>query len=216
MLQPTAAATRPADNVSGGNMDGVVDKLLSLQDGRLLLPLLIIAVIYFGVKGLAGLHQSRASTRREFLELMKEHAARDDVWLSVAVRHQFGAYLPVSLIRHLLKSRQPARALLEVCEAWELIDMDDQTGELRWRRSRHDSAGKRRWIGRGHLLGYVVTAFCSMMLAYLLVMSRVPLSAATAWWLWAAIGAAYALWSIHRRELMKTGSEALERWVGLS
>ncbi|GAB3047483.1 hypothetical protein [Stenotrophomonas tumulicola] len=197
-------------------MDGVVDKLLSLQNGRLLLPFLIIVVIYFGVKGIAGLHQSRTSTRREFLELMKDHAAKDDLWLSVAVRHQFGAYLPVTLIRHLLGSKQPARALLEVSEAWELIDMDDQTGELRWRRTRHDSRGKRKWIARGHLLAYFITAFCSMMLAYLLVTSRAPITDSPVWWLWVSMGAGYALWSIHRRELLKTSSQALERWVGLS
>ena len=197
-------------------MEGIVERLLDLNGGRLLVPVVLCFFVVLVFKAFVTIGHTRGNTRREFLELFQEGRSSDELWLSVAIRHQFGAYLPVSLIKRLLTFDQPARALMEVASAWELIEVEDGTGTLIWRKKRHRSPSWRRWIGRAHLLGYFVSAMAAALLAYGLVVSDLGLPVSASWWAWVVIGAVFALWSLHRHELLRDGSRSIERWLGLS
>ena len=211
-------------------MDGIVNRLMDLHGGQLLVPLVLCVLLVLIFKGLSGMNHSRGSARKEFLELFHDAEKKDDLWLSVAVRHHFGAYLPVSIIRRLSKLDQPARAIMEVADAWPLIDLDDATGELRWRKPRHASPTTRRLLSRAFLLGYFALGLSAAILGYILVVSqndeashatrllevsqfggRIPF----AYWVWVVIGGPAAVWCLHRSELIKDGGTALERWLGM-
>ncbi|HEL3832260.1 TPA: hypothetical protein UMX25_001300 [Stenotrophomonas maltophilia] len=196
-------------------MDGIVNRLMDLHGGQLLVPLVLCVLLVLIFKGLSGMNHSRGSARKEFLELFHDAEKKDDLWLSVAVRHHFGAYLPVSIIRRLSKLDQPARAIMEVADAWPLIDLDDATGELRWRKPRHASPTTRRLLSRAFLLGYFALGLSAAILGYILVVSQIGGRITFAYWLWVVIGGTAALWCLHRSELIKDGGTALERWLGM-
>lgn len=79
-----------------------------------LLPLAVILVVPFLVKGVFGLQRSRSQDRKDFLDLWPKRDQADDFWLQVAMRHAYGEYLPATVLRHLMNQPQGARALLEV------------------------------------------------------------------------------------------------------
>lgn len=196
-------------------MDGILNRLMDLHGGQLLVPLVLCVLLVLIFKGLSGMSQSRGSARKEFLELFHEVEKKDDLWLSVVVRHHFGAYLPVSIIRRLSKLDQPARAIMEVADAWPLIDLDDVTGELKWRKAGYGNSATRKLLSRVLLAGYFVSALSAAVLGYILVVSQISGRTAFVYWLWVVIGGTIALWCLHRSNLMKDGGPALERWLGM-
>lgn len=196
-------------------MEGIVNRLMELHGGQLLTPLAMCAVLVLIFKALSGLHQTRGSARREFLELFQDVDKKDDLWLSVAVRHHFGAYLPVSIIRRLCKLDQPARAMMEVAYAWPLVDLDDVTGEICWRCKRHANAATRRKLALAYAVAYLASAMCAGLLAYVLVVGQMSAQASFFYWVWVVIGAAAALYCLHRSDLLETGGPSLARWLGV-
>jgi len=119
----------------GVNLGGVlIEKLLELAHGRLVIPLIVIVAGVALAKGALHLTRSRSQDRKDFLDLMRSTEVQTDLWITVAVRHAFGAYLPSAVIRQLMSSPQPGRALAEVASAWDFLEMDDETSELSWRR----------------------------------------------------------------------------------
>lgn len=196
-------------------MEGIVNRLMELHGGQLLTPLAMFAVLVLIFKALSGLHQTRGSARREFLELFQDVDKKDDLWLSVAVRHHFGVYLPVSIIRRLCKLDQPARAIMEVADAWPLVDLDDATGEIRWRSNRHACTATRRRIAFAFLAGYFASAMCAALLAYILVVGQMSARASFVYWIWVVLGGVAALYCVHRSDLLRTGGQSLERWLGV-
>ena len=98
-------------------MDGIINRLVDLNGGQLLFPLILCAIAVLLFKWIASNAQSKGTSRKEFLELFQRADGKDDLWLSVAVRHHFGAYLPVSLIKELSRLDQPARAIMEIADA---------------------------------------------------------------------------------------------------
>jgi len=196
-------------------MEGIVNRLMELHGGQLLTPLAICAALVLIFKALSGLHQTRGSARREFLELFQEVDKKDDLWLSVAVRHHFGVYLPVSVIRRLCKLDQPARAILEIADAWPLVDLDDVSGEIRWRSKRHANPVTRRRLAFAFLAGYFASALCATLLAYILVVGQVSARVSFVYWVWVALGGVVALYCAHRSDLLRTGGPSLKRWLGV-
>ncbi|WP_133249400.1 hypothetical protein [Stenotrophomonas sp. SPM] len=196
-------------------MEGIVNRLMELQGGQLLTPLAMFAVLVLIFKALSGLQQTRGSARREFLELFQDVEKKDDLWLSVAVRHHFGVYLPVSIIRRLCKLDQPARAIMEVADAWPLVDTDDLTGEIRWRSKRHANPATRRRFAFAFLVGYFASALCASLLAYILVVGQMSARASFFYWIWVVLGGVAALYCVHRSDLLRTGGPSLERWLGV-
>lgn len=196
-------------------MEGIVNRLMELHGGQLLIPLAICALLVLIFKALSGLQQTRGSARREFLELFQDVDNKDDLWLSVAVRHHFGVYLPVSIIRRLSKLDQSARAIMEVADAWPLVDLDDASGEVRWRSQRHASPATRRLLANAFLVGYFASALCAGLLAYVLVVAQMSARASFAYWAWVVIVGVAALYCLHRSDLLRTAGPSLRRWLGV-
>ena len=197
-------------------MDGIINRLVDLNGGQLLFPLILCAIAVLLFKWIASNAQSKGTSRKEFLELFQRADGKDDLWLSVAVRHHFGAYLPVSLIKELSRLDQPARAIMEIADAWELIDLDDTTGELTWRHRRHSTPQRRRYLACAFMAGYCVAAMVAMLLAYFLLVGDLSLRESALYWLWVAIAGVLAGRCLHRYLLFSTGSAAIERWLGMT
>lgn len=196
-------------------MDGIINRLIETHGDRLLIPLAIGALLPVVFRALSGLHQTRRSARREFLELFHDVGKKDDLWLSVVVRHHFGVYLPVSIIRRLCKLDQPARAIMEVADAWPLVDLDDVTGEIRWRKPRHASPTVRRILAFAFLASYFVLASCASLLAYMLVVGKIVTQVSFFYWVLVAMGIVVALYHAYRSDLLRTSGASLKRWLGV-
>lgn len=196
-------------------MEGIVNRLIELHGGQLIVPLVICALLVAAFKSLSAIGQTRSSARREFLELFQDADKKDDLWLSVCTRHQFGAYIPVSIIRRLHKLDQPALAIQEVADAWSLVDLDDATGEVRWRKSWYASPKVRRRIIFALFAGYFFFAMASALIAYVLFFGQFSGRASFAYWLWALVFATTAAVCLYWFDLLRTGAPSLERWLGM-
>ena len=193
----------------------VIDKLMQMGDGRLLIPLIVVAVAVVLVKGGFSLARSRSVDRRDFLELFQKDQGENDLWLSVAIRHLYGAHLPTSLIRQLMSAPQPGRALLEVANSWELLDMDDETGSLHWRRKLFSSAKARRniiWLMYTFYFGLAAT---SLVLGYRAITR--DLEGLNLWvtWAYSILCAFGAFASLVYGDTLKDASKAAQRWLGM-
>lgn len=191
------------------------EKLLEVVDGRLLVPLVVVAAGVALVKGVFSLTRSRSQDRRDFLDLSRGHDIQTDLWLTVAVRHVFGAYLPASLIRRLMYSPQPGRALLEVASAWDFLDVDDVSGELRWRRQWFHAARSRKIIARVLSTLYLVLASISLWLAYSCVTGA--FHGITLWiaWAYVILSGFAAFGCLSYGDSLKDADKAARRWLGM-
>lgn len=191
------------------------DKLLSLGSEKLLIPLVVVAVGVALARGLFTVARSHSQDRKEFLDLFRNHEAQNDLWLTVAVRHVFGAYLPANLIRQLMSSPQPGRALLEVGRAWDFIDMDDETGELFWRRKFFRPAWARNTAIVLLAAAYFVLACAAILLAYVCLTGNFDGKALWIAWTYAILSALGALAALTYGDNLKDASKAISRWLGL-
>lgn len=191
------------------------EELLKVGGGRLLIPVVVVVVGASLVKGIFGLQRSRSADRRDFLDVFKSWEGQSDLWLSAAVRHLFGNYLPPSLIRQLMSGRQPGRALLEVSSAWDFLDMDDETQDLRWRRSRYASPRFRRVLGWVLTGLYFLLASCSLFLAYLVVVGGFGEKATVIAWAYVVLGSFGAFFCLAYQENLGGAGKAANRWLGL-
>lgn len=195
----------------------MIDKLIESSGGRLLLPIVLALVAASLAKGIFGLYRSKSADRRDFLDLWSKAESQSDLWLEVAVRHLVGTYLPASLIRSLMRSPQAGRALLDVAESWDLLEMHDETNEVHWRTKRHRNLKWRKIEWRVYLLGYFLAMGFGGYLIFLAFMS----SASTLQlkevnlWLYGAIFIGFGLWCLSKSDRLKTASRAMPRWLGL-
>jgi len=193
----------------------MIDKLLQLGDGRLLIPIVVIAAGIVLVRGVFSLNRSRSADRRDFLDLFQKSGVQNDLWLSVAVRHLFGAYLPADLIRQLMSSSQPGRALSEVAGVWDFLDMNDETGELYWRRSFLKSTRARKNAVRFLLVMYFILAFSALWLAYWSVIGRFEGNTLGVAWMYSVLGLLGAFFCLFYGEALKDADKAARRWLGM-
>jgi hypothetical protein len=135
----------------------------------LLIPALLFLLVLYAARGIFGLHGRKGQHRREFLDLWDPTKVDDDLWLEVAIRHQFGTYLPGHVIRTILKHPATSQGLLDVSELWPLLQYDAPTRTVRWRSARHEKLGDSR-IGRfAPFLWYFILASLAgvaVMIAY--------------------------------------------------
>lgn len=104
-----------------------------------LLPPIILAVTAVALYRVSfRLHSVRRQSRRDFIEYWKGLVGSDRLSRAVAIRHLFGAYLPVCVIDRALASTNPGRTLLDTSEAWSLLQFDESSGSLRWRCKWHE------------------------------------------------------------------------------
>lgn len=194
----------------------MIENLLQLGGGRLLIPIIVVVVGVAIVKGAFNLTRSRSADRRDFLELFQKYQDANDLWLSVAVRHLFGAYLPAGLIRQLMSAQQPGRALLEVSNSWDLLDLNDETGDLYWRRKILRSQKVRKRIILVFTIFYFVLAFISLTLAYHAMVGT--FEGLTLWvaWAWTILTAFGAFSCLAYGDTLKEADKAARRWLGMS
>lgn len=196
-------------------MEGIVNKLVDLAGDQFLVPVALCAVLVLIFKWLSGLNHQRTSARKDFLELFREESAKDDLWLSVAIRHHCGVYLPVSVIRKLCTLDQPALAIVDVANAWDLVEIDDSTGALHWRRKWYGNPKTRATVAMAFLAGYWLAGMGALLLGYVLIIGKATASVALIYWVWVLISLAGAWWCLSQSELLRNGSKSLERWLGM-
>lgn len=193
----------------------MIKELLEASGGKLLFPLVVVVAGAALVRGAFGLFRSRSQDRRDFLDLFRDWERQSDLWLTVAVRHVFGAYLPADLIRQLMAGPQPGRALLEVGSAWDMLDMDDETGEIRWRRKLHRRAWFRRsakWIS---LVLYVVFAVIAGLCALRAYAGGWSFAAPWMLWLYAGSAGVFAARCLVYNTDIAQAHTAAKRWLGI-
>ena len=194
----------------------MIEKLLEVSNGKLLIPVLCALVGAMLVKGIFSLHRSKSADRRDFLDLWMRNEGRDDIWLEVSVRHLFGTYLPASIIRSLMQGPQAARALLEVSEFWDLLEMNDETLELRWKRKSHaTSNGRRTWRYALNLL-YFAAMGSALVFSYLAIIEDANTALMLSWWIYGLFLAGFAMRCVDLGDKLKTASTGAPRWLGLS
>ena len=193
-----------------------MEKLIELWSKHLgspwLIPVTVAVALPWLIKGMFSLHRSKSQDRRDFLDLWTKRDQADDLWLQVAVRHVYGAYLPVAVLRYLIGRPQGGRALCEVSEAWSLVDWDDASNELFWRDPRHFLKSKRvraYWLS---LVGYFVSAGVTLGGSWLVLSGH----AQSSWveWTYLLAGAGVTGHLLARQELLRIGEEVVPRWLG--
>jgi len=190
----------------------VWSELLKEGGGQWIVPLAIVAAGFMLVKGVFGLSRSRSQDRKDFLDLWAKSDKADDLWLQVAVRHLFGSVLPPALIRRFLSHPQGARALGDLAYAWPFLDMDEATGELRWRSERHYSARIRIWERRGLIAVYMVTALAMFGFAWLAVLiGKTFLGCAL--WVLALEAGFFAARALLKAGRLEDANETVPRWT---
>lgn len=193
----------------------MIDSLMGMGGGKFVFPLVVTLGLTVLVRAVFNLHRSKSQDRRDFLELWAKQAP-DDLWLEVAIRHQFGAYLPACLIRSLQSHPQAGRALLEVASCWDLLDMDDATGAIQWRAKRHERPVRRKWERWVSLASYFVFALAGLMLAYTRVVATDG-NAPNSWLIWIFCvllwGTAFSCLTYH--EMLGVAERSMTRWLGI-
>lgn len=194
----------------------MIEKLLEIGDGKLIVPLIVVSVGMALAKGLFSFSRSRSQDRKDFLDLFRAGNDETDLWITVSIRHVFGAYLPASLIRQLMSGPQPGRALLEVANAWDFIDMDDETGELFWRRKILRSVKARLVLIRVLAILYFVLASISLFLAYLCLTGS--FDGRTLWiaWAYVLLSGGVALGALMYGDNLRDAHKVVHRWLGMT
>lgn len=193
----------------------MIEKLLEMSNGKLLIPVLCALVGAALVKGIFNLHRSKSADRRDFLDLWKSNETHDDIWLEVSVRHLFGTYLPASIIRDLMQSPQAARALLEASEFWDLLEMDDETLEVSWKKKRHATASKRnKWRYALNAL-YFIAMGLGLFCIYLAVASNAQVTLVVSFWIYGIFLGGLGMRCLHLADKLTIASTGAPRWLGL-
>lgn len=192
----------------------MIKELLEASGGRLLLPLAVVLAGVYLARALFGLNRFRSQNRRDFLDLFRGWEQQDDLWLAVAVRHLFGAYLPPALIRRLMAGPQPGRALLEVASAWDLLDMQDETGEVYWRNRLLESEHLRRFAKRSAMVLYVVLAGAAALFGLGAYAGGWSIAAPWVLWVYAGFAAVLAFRCLDYGIEIERAHVAVKRWCG--
>lgn len=124
----------------------------------LLIPALLFLLVLYAARGIFGLHGRKGQHRKEFLELWDPAQVNDDLWLEVAIRHQFGTYPPAHVIRTILRYPATSQGLLDVSELWPLLRYDASTQTVRWRSARHEKLGDSKVARFAPFLWYFILA----------------------------------------------------------
>lgn len=195
----------------------MIDKLIEFSDGKLLIPLAVILVGVALVKGFFGLYRSRSSDRRDFLDLWSRSDSQSDLWLEVATRHLTGTYLPAVIIRSLMQSPQAGRALLDVAESWDFLEMDDETNQVRWRTKRHERGERRKWEWRLFGLVYLFAMSGGIYLVFLGITGAAEPPGLREFniWIYAVFLVVLAFWCLSKADKLRTASKTVPRWLGI-
>jgi uncharacterized membrane protein (DUF485 family) len=193
----------------------VIEELLKVGGIRFLVPCVLAVLLVALAKGLFGVHQSRRTSRKDFLDLWSRRDAHDELWQQTAIRHLFGEWLPVPVIRLLLKSSQSGCALLEISRAWDLLKMDDETQAVSWKARRHRNPSL-RWLEIW--LFAVLYWIFGLLMAFCFFYAFAPSlgdSSVNIRWVMAIELAIFAIACLSRNENLKAAHKAVPRWLGV-
>lgn len=190
----------------------MIIELLKESGSLLLAPLAMIVACFYLTKGFYGLQRSRSQDRKDFLDLWAKADKSDDLWLQVAIRHIFGENLPSSVIRHLMTQSQASQSLVDIAFAWRLLDMNETSGELRWRAPRHFSPRVRRIERAAWLTTYVLLAALAFGCIWAAVTAGKSFLGIASWVLAFEMGC-FALWSLMRSERLHSANIDVPRWT---
>lgn len=193
----------------------MIEELLKVGGEKLIVPVLVAVIGAALVKGMFGLDRSKSADRKDFLDLWVRRESHDDLWLEVAVRHLFGTYLPASLIRSLLQSHQAGRALLEISQCWDYLDMHDETGEVQWKAKRHEYSRKRRRESRFFDAAYFLLMAVALLIAYVTLRGLLGAVGSAIAWVYVVLSGTFAFWCLAKADMLKTANRAVPRWLGL-
>lgn len=194
----------------------MIEKLLEIGNGKLLIPVLCALAGAVLVKGVFNLHRSKSADRRDFLDLWMRSQDRDDLWLEVSIRHLFGTYLPASIIRSLLQSPQAAQALLEVSEFWDLLEINDETLDLRWKKKRHATENARRYWRYASNVLYFVSMGLGLLCIYVAIVIDAKMTFVLSLWVYGFFLVIIGMRCLHYADKLITASKGAPRWLGLT
>lgn len=193
----------------------MIDALLKVGGSKFLVPCLFALMVVACAKGLFGVHQSRRATRKDFLDLWSHKDVHDELWLQTVIRHLFGEWLLVPVIRLLMTSPQSGRALVEISGAWDFLEVEDETQSLRWKAPRHGKASRRKLeIGLSTLAYGVLGVSAIGMMIYALGGSAEG-TALIVHWVLAIELAVFAIVCLLHGENLKAAHAAVPRWLAL-
>ncbi|CAE6709292.1 hypothetical protein XA1311A_06350 [Xanthomonas arboricola] len=195
-------------------MEVFIKQLLQIGGLSLAVPMIIIVIGSILVKGGFSLHRSRSTDRKDFLDAFKDIEGRSDLWLCVGVRHLFGKYLPTILIRKLMASKNPGRALLDVSEGWGFFTFDVATSKVRWRNPKNISALTRKRKVLMLNAGYFLSGCPGFLLAYWIVAGKLGQQHAFVAWVYVALAAVGAIACLIKGEQLKDAGRAAE-WLDI-
>lgn len=193
----------------------MIEKLLEASNGKLLIPVLFALMGTVLVKGLFNLNRSKSADRRDFLDLWRQNETRDDIWLEVSVRHLFGTYLPASIIRSLIHGPQAARGLLEVSEFWDLLEINDETLEVSWKKKRYATARRRNGWRYALNVFYFVAMGLGLFFIYLAIASNAQMTLVVSFWVIGIFLGGVGMRSLHLADKLTTANTGAPRWLGL-
>jgi len=134
----------------------MLEELIRAGGAKFLVPCIVAAAATVLAKGMFAVHQSRRSSRKDFLDVWQQRESRDTLWSQVAIRHLCGVWFPTWLIQRFLDLPQSGRAIVEVAGAWAFFECDDESKVVRWKVGRRQSRFKRLWEMRGLKALYVL------------------------------------------------------------
>jgi len=193
----------------------MIDELLKVGGLGFLVPCVIAVIVVSVAKGMFGLQQSRGGNRRDFLALWSNKDQHDELWQQTAVRHLFGAWLPMPVIRSLMNMPQAGRALVEVSAAWDFLEVDDESQTVAWKAERHRDARNRGLeVGALAVLYWLLALLAIYCFINAVVGPQGGLISITRWALTIEL-TIFALACLVRSESLKDASKAAQRWLGL-
>ncbi|MEB1261612.1 hypothetical protein [Xanthomonas campestris] len=193
-------------------MDEVIKHLLQAGGLSIAVPGVMIVIGSILVKGGFSLHRSRSTDRKDFLDAFKEIEGRSDLWLCVSIRHLFGKYLPTILIRKLMVSQNPGRALLDVSDGWSLFTFDVATSQVHWRNPKNISAITRKRKVLMLNVGYFLLGCPGLFLAYWIVTGKLAQQFAVLAWVYVALAAIGAMACLIKGDQLTDAGRAAE-WL---
>ena len=193
----------------------MIDALLKVGGTTVLVPCLFALLVGSCAKGLFGVHQSRRATRKDFLDLWSHKDVHDELWLQTVIRHLFGEWLPVPVIRLLMTSPQSGRALVEISDAWDFLEIEDETQSLRWKAPKHAKPSCRRREFRLWMLAYWVLGLLAIGMMIHALTGSAEGTALIVHWVLAIELAVFAAACLLRGENLKAAHAAVPRWLAL-
>lgn len=179
----------------------------------LLVPAVLFLLILYVTRGIFGLHGRKGQHRKEFLELWDPAKATDDLWLEVAVRHQFGTYLPAPVIRIALQHPASGQSLIDLSELWPLLHYDPSTQTVRWRKARYSQLHRSKLARLWPFVAYFVLAVLACLSAFVAYGADQSLFVRWTYSVLAIILAGAAFVQLGRDDAVKIAAESGSEWI---